>query len=316
MRILVVGAGAVGGYFGARLLAAGRDVVFLVRPRRAEILARAGLRVISPCGDIDLPRPPTVTADALSGEFDLVLLSCKAYDLEQAMADFAPAVGPRTAILPLLNGMGHLDVLQRRFGPEKTLGGFCMISTTLDAEGRIVHLANAHLLVFGERDKTRGPRADAVSRDLSKAGFDSRLSANILQEMWDKWVFIATFSGITCLMRGAIGDVVAAGGAGYASALLDECAAIAAGSGFAPARATLDNFREMATAKGSLLTVSMMRDLENGSRIEADHMIGDLLQRAGDDGRAAPLLRLAYTHLKTYQARAARNAAGGAGAAV
>ena len=171
MRTLVVGAGAIGGYFGGRLLEAGRDVTFLVRPRRAAELARTGLAIRSRLGDADLPEPPLVFADKLAEPFDLVLLACKAYDLDGAMASFAPAVGPDTAILPLLNGIRHLDELQARFGVAHVLGGQCVISTTLDLEGRIVHLGDAHTLTFGELDgfrfgAHRDDRQRAVGRSL------------------------------------------------------------------------------------------------------------------------------------------------------
>jgi 2-dehydropantoate 2-reductase len=305
MRILVVGAGAIGGYFGGRLLEAGRDVTFLVRPRRATALAKSGLSIRSRLGDVDLPAPPTVTADALRGPYDLILLSLKAYDLEAAAESFAPAVGPDTAILPLLNGMRHLDVLVARFGGGHVLGGQCLISTVLDAEGRVQHLNDTHLLAFGERDGSRSERAEAIAAAFAGARFDTRLSDGILQEMWEKWVFIATCAGITCLMRGTVGDIVAAGGADLATGLLDECAAIAAKEGFRPSDAALARSRAMFTAAGSGLTASMFRDLEGGGSIEADHIVGDLLRRS--EG-ASPLLRTAFVHLKTYEARRAREA--------
>src|SRR5579863_9827254 len=188
MRILVVGAGAIGGYFGGRLLAAGRDVTFLVRAGRAAQLASGGLAIRSVHGDLDLPAPPTAQAGSISAPFDLVLLSCKAYDLEGAIESFAPAVGPATAILPLLNGMAHLDALDRRFGAGHALGGLCVISATLDPEGRVRHLNDLHALVFGERDGASSKRVEAIDAALSSAGFDARLSAAIEQDMWDKWV--------------------------------------------------------------------------------------------------------------------------------
>src|SRR3979411_3179995 len=118
MRILVVGAGAIGGYFGGRLLQAGRDVTFLVRPKRASELASAGLVIKSPLGAVTLKNPPTVQADKLNEQFDVVLLSCKAFDLEDAIKSFAPAVGPQTAIIPLLNGLLHLHVLHGKVGAQ------------------------------------------------------------------------------------------------------------------------------------------------------------------------------------------------------
>jgi 2-dehydropantoate 2-reductase len=155
MRFLIVGAGAIGGYFGGRLLEAGRDVTFLVRPRRAAQLAHVGLVIRSRFGDIGLPPPPCLLADQLSEPFEVILLACKAYDLAGAMDSFAPAVGPRTAILPLHNGMSHLHALDGRFGPDRVLGGKCMISSTIDADGRVVHLNDTHEQVFGERGAMR-----------------------------------------------------------------------------------------------------------------------------------------------------------------
>ena len=308
MRILVVGAGATGGYFGGRLLQAGRDVTFLVRPRRAALLREHGLTIRSRVGDFHRPAPPVVTQETLRETFDLVLLSCKAYDLDDAIASFAPAVGPSGAILPLLNGMRHLDVLAERFGAERVLGGQCVISSTLDAEGAILHLNDLHSLTFGELSGGRSARIEAIAADLSDAGFEARLSEAIRQEMWEKWVFIATIAGMTCLMRASTGDIVAAGAAELTSSLVDECAAIAAAQGFAPRPAVLERARAAFIAPGSPLTASMLRDIENGMPVEADHVLGDLLRRAAKPGDH-PILRIAYAHLKAYEARRAREAA-------
>jgi 2-dehydropantoate 2-reductase len=304
MKILVVGAGAVGGYFGGRLLQAGRDVTFLVRPRRAALLAEHGLSIKSPLGDFLKHDPPTITQDALNAPFDLILLSCKAYDLDSAIASFADAVGQNTAILPLLNGMRHLDVLADRFGARSVLGGQCVISSTLDADGGIVHLNDLQSLTFGEQDGSRTARVEAIEAAFSGA-FDSRLSENIRQDMWEKWTFIASTAGITCLMRATIGDIVAADAAGLAIALLDECSAIAASQGFAPREASLERVRAMLTKAGSPLTASMLRDLEAGMPSEGEHILGDFLRRAAisDD---CPALRIATAHVRAYEARRER----------
>ena len=305
MRILVVGAGATGGYFGGRLSQAGRDVTFLVRPRRAAALREHGLSIKSRLGDYLLRAPSIVTEDTLADAFDLVLLSCKAYDLDGAIASFAGAVGPGTAVLPLLNGMRHMDVLADRFGADRILGGQCVISATLDADGGIVHLNDLHSLTFGETDGSRAPRIEAIASTLSGAGFEARLSDDIKQEMWEKWVFIAAAAGITSLMRATIGDIVAAGAADLASGLLDECASIAGQQGFAPRPQMLERVRANFTAPGSPLTASMLRDIEGGTPVEGDHILGDLLRRAANEA-AHPLLRIAYLHVKAYEARRGR----------
>ena len=303
MRILVVGAGAIGGYFGARLLAAGRDVSFLVRPRRAEQLQRIGLAVTSPHGNLDLSTPPLRYAQNLAEFYDLVILSCKSYDLEHSMDDFAPAMGPESRVLPLLNGLRHLDLLDARFGARRVLGGVARISSTLDADGRIHQLGPFNELVFGSR--TPGAIDDDIAQMLRTPGFDTHLSADILHEMWEKWVFIAAAAATTSLMRAAVGDIVAANAVHVPMGLMRECAAIAAENGFAPREKATAAGLAVLAAPGSLFTASMLRDIEQRSRIEADHIIGDLLRRASNAAHT-PLLGTAYAHLKAYEARRAR----------
>ncbi|MBF5009973.1 2-dehydropantoate 2-reductase [Burkholderia pseudomultivorans] len=310
MRILVVGAGAVGGYFGGRLAAAGRDVTFLVREARAAALARDGLVIRSPRGDLTLTNVQTVRAgDAGAGvaPFDLVLLSCKAYSLDDAVASFAPFVGPQTLILPMLNGMRHLDVLRERFGAAQVLGGLCVIAATLDREQRIVHLNDTHGVTFGELAGGESPRVRALAGVLGGAGFDATLSDDIAARMWDKWVFLATLAASTSLLRGSVGDILAApDGRRLLETMLDECSAIAAHNGYRPDPVAIERMQRMVLTP-SPLTASMLRDVENRARVEADHVIGDLLARrdprAGD---TLSLLRIAYNHLKTYETRVAR----------
>ncbi|MDP9010395.1 MAG: ketopantoate reductase family protein [Pseudomonadota bacterium] len=306
MRILIVGAGAIGGYFGARLIAAARDVTFLVRPRRAEQL-RNGLKVTSPLGDLDLPTPPVTTAETLRGFYDLVILSSKSYDLEASIHDFAPAVGPSSQILPLLNGLRHLDVLDARFGAGRVLGGLARISSTLDAEGRIHQLGTFNALAFGSRNRGSESNIEEIADALRVPGFDAHLSANILHEMWEKWVFIAAAAATTSLMRATVGDIVAAGAQNIPTGLLQECSAIAAANGFAPREAAMNMGISILTAPGSLFTASMLRDIEQGSRIEADHIVGDLLKRSPGSVHS-PLLATAYAHLRAYEERRKREA--------
>jgi len=305
VRILVVGAGAIGGYFGSRLLAAGRDVTFLVRSRRAEQLRRNGLVVVSPLGNLDLPAPPLVTADDLNSTYDLIIVSSKSYDLEGSIKDFGPGVGPNSRVLPLLNGMRHLDGLDARFGAERVLGGLARISSTLDADGRIQQLGTFNALAFGARARGSEPLIDAIAAALRVSGFEAHLSSEILHEMWEKWVFIAAAASTTSLMRATVGDILAAGARDIPERLMQECAAIAAENGFAPREAATNAGMAVLTAPGSAFTASMLRDIEQGSRIEADHIVGDLLRRASNPLRTS-LLATAYAHLRAYEARRKR----------
>jgi 2-dehydropantoate 2-reductase len=306
MKTLVIGAGSIGGYFGARMLQAKRDVTFLVRPARAKRLAEHGLILKSTAGDLTIDAPPTVTTDQIKEPFDLIILTCKAYDLESAVQDFAPAVGASTKILPLLNGLSHLDVLDKRFGAEHVLGGLAAISTTLDGEGRIHHVSPFHSLSYGLRQADQDGTAEKLKSALGDAGFEALYRDNIMQDMWEKWVFIASLGAGTSFMRATVGDIIAAGKGDVLTRLFSECSAIATENGFTPTAAAAERGLGILTAKGSPLTASMMRDIENKNAIEADHIVGDLLQRGHDNESRRPLLLMAYAHLKSYEARRSR----------
>ena len=303
MRILVVGAGATGGYFGGRLAEAGRDVTFLVRGGRAEQLRRSGLQIKSPHGDLVL-QPRLITAGALNHPFDAVLLAVKAFALKDALDDLAPAVGPATMIVPFLNGMRHVEVLIGRFGERAILGGVCVVATMLDADGRVVQLGDMQELAYGERDGTMSARVRALDAQLQDAGFKAQATDTILLRMWEKWVLLATVGGVTGLMRGTVGEVEAApGGAEFALAFLAECIAVATAAGFAPREPFVKTAQGMITARGSGFASSMSRDMGVGAPIEADQIIGDLLARARRHGVHTPLLALANAHLAVYQNR-------------
>ena len=303
LRILIVGAGAVGGYFGGRLAQAGRDVTFLVRPSSAEQLSQDGLRIISPHGDAVLS-PKVIIADKIDAPYDTVFLSVKAYALEAAMNDFAAAVGPETIIFPVLNGMRHIDILTKRFGEHAVIGGVCLVAAEIDHQGRIVQLADFQRLVYGERNGETTPRLTALDATLQGAGFDARLSLEIMQAMWEKWVQLASLGAITCLMRGTIGEIVAApGGAELSIDVLNESVAVATACGHKPSEKVLSRHAAAMTAPGSSLTSSMYRDLRKGAPVEADHILGDFIERGSAHGVATPLLKAAFVNLHIYQNR-------------
>lgn len=314
MRVLVVGAGAIGGYFGGRLLLAGRDVTFLVRPRRAEQIRKYGFAVRAAAGGAEELNARAIVSEQIEAPYDLVLVCCKAYDLASAMDGFAPAVGPETTILPLLNGLRHLDLLSERFGAARLLGGQCIITATLDERGHAVLLGPTATLTFGELNGTLSRRIDAIATTMQDAGFVVQVSNAVLLEMWEKWVLLATFAGMTCLMRGAIGDIVAAGAAGLTEALLEECRHIAASQDQVIRPEVLQRIRTLLTQAGSTIMASMLRDVERGAMTEADHVLGDLLHRqSASAGNSPSLLQIAYLHLKTYEARRTREGSPSAG---
>jgi 2-dehydropantoate 2-reductase len=303
MRMLVVGAGSTGGYFGGRLAQAGRDVTFLVRAARAAQLAERGLQILSPHGDFTL-RPQLVTVERLSGSYDAILLAVKAFSLDSALEDMAPAVGPETMILPVLNGMKHVDVLAGSFGKRTVIGCACKIVGSVDDRGRIVQHNLIQDIAYGEMGGEVSPRIEALDRFMRDSGFDARLSPVIEREMWEKWILLAGLGGINCLMRGTIGEVVQAPrGAEFALAVLEEIVAVVAAVGVPPSPGFVTAARAALTATGSTLTSSMYRDLQRGVRIEADQIIGDLIARGQKTGLRIPLLDAIYAHLCVYQHR-------------
>ncbi len=307
MRVLVVGAGAVGGYFGGRLAEVGRNVTFLLRPARAEQLERDGLQIVSQYGDARI-RVHTVQSGAIRSAYDVILLATKAYGLDQAIIDFQAAVGERTVVLPLLNGMRHLDALTARFGPQRVLGGLCAIAATVDDSGRIVQLmVPVHEIVFGELDGTDSERVRQVGALFEGAKCDARASHTIVLEMWEKWAWLATLAGITCLMRASLGDILKApGGREAILGLSEEAHGVAAAHGYQPRPETLARVHGLLTQEGSTLTASMLRDLERGAQAEGEHVLGDMARRARAVGHPTPVLDLARAHVGAYTARRVR----------
>src|ERR1700686_74013 len=297
MQILVIGAGAVGGFFGGRLAQANRDVTFLVHRKRAEAIKVNGLQIVSPHGDVKL-HPKTIGAEQINQAYDLILLGLKNYALSAAMNCFASAVGTDPMILPFLNGMSHIDLLIARFGKRAVLGGVCLVATEIDQEGRILQLAGFQKLIYGELDGSITPRLEKVDATLQGAGFDAAMSSHIMQDMWEKWVMIASVGGITCLLRGNIGEIGATpGGADLSRAILRECSDIARSCGHPPSESFLEQQAADVTAPGSQLTSSMYRDLKKGAPVEVDSILGDLLERGTKAGLPTPLLRAAFVNL-------------------
>ena len=306
MCILILGAGAIGGYYGGRLAAAGRDVTFLVRPARAALLSEKELVVASPNGDAAV-KAKTVTRDTLAPGFDLVVLGCKAYDLPDAIEAVRPGVGPDTTVLPLLNGLAHLETLDAAFGAERVIGGCAHISVTLAKDGTIRHFAKLDSLTFGERAGGTSPRCDAIAAAFAGAGFKSVPSDNVMQVMWEKFALITAASGLTGAMRAPIGAIVATrDGLRLSREMISECEAVAAASGL-PVRPQAHTMTTgLLTSAGSPFTASMLRDIEAGTEIECEHLQGDMIRRAEALGIATPLLLMAYCHLQAYRNRRAQ----------
>jgi 2-dehydropantoate 2-reductase len=301
MRVLVLGAGATGGYYGAQLVASGAAVDFLVRPKRAKALARDGLSIRTTRGDLHAPANALLAIPAAYA-CDLVILSCKSYDLASAIEAIGPAMAGNTLLLPLLNGLRHLDTLDQAFGADKVLGGLCHISVALESDGSIRQVGTLDRLSFGSRPGLpKIPKRIRLGLQGMRA--ETLYCEDILGAMWNKFTMLSALAGITCLMRASIGQIVAVpGGADIVRRLYLECCEVARHSGFGPSGDDVEQALRILTAEHSPLKASMLRDLERGHRTEVEHVVGDMLDRARAFGIDAPLLGAACAHLRVHEA--------------
>jgi 2-dehydropantoate 2-reductase len=302
MRLLFVGAGAVGGFVAARTLEGGQDVTVLAHPARARSLREHGLVVVTPSATTT-SRPNVVTADELTADYDAVVLAVKADVLDGAMADIAPAVTPDTMVVPFLNGMGHIDRLVDRFG-SSVIGGVLRVATELQADGSVRLLDPLFAIEIGELDGKPSERTDALGTAFRAAGAQVTVSRHIMADMWNKWVFIASIGAITGLMRGPIGEIVAVrGGDAFARAVVAEACSVAAAAGYPLTDAQRQGVEQTVTAQGSPATSSLSRDLLAGHKTEVEPVLGDLVARASAAGLAVPYLTAATLALRVHNQR-------------
>ncbi|MCW5747397.1 MAG: ketopantoate reductase family protein [Alphaproteobacteria bacterium] len=310
MRILSIGAGAISGYYGACLLRGGRDVTFQVRPRRAAQLAQGGLRVKAEEGDFSVPAR-TVAPGEVRTPFDLIIVGTKSYGLNEAMDQFAPAVGPNSIVMPILNGLAHFEILSRRFGADKVMGCAAQLSVAMDGDGVLTRVWN-NTLQYGELAGGTSDRVRALYDVLSVPGLTVEAHEDIMHVLWQKFVQVGISAGVTGMMRGSIGEILAAGGKDLILGGLAECQAIATAAGNPPSQAFIEGYKEwLKTAQGSPIKASLLRDIERGAPTESEHIIGDLTARARALGVATPILDIARVHLAVYEiSRRAREANG------
>jgi 2-dehydropantoate 2-reductase len=305
-RILVLGAGGIGGYFGGRLVESGADVTFLVREGRRKILAEHGLQIESPFGNAQLAVKTVVVSD-VTPIYDAVILTCKAYDLDTAVAAIAPAVAPAGYVLPFLNGIAHIDALNQRFGPHRVLGGTAKIQSTVMPNGAIRQFNDWHTLTFGEQSGEMTVRVRTLAALFAAAkGVEAFAVTDIVQRMWEKLVHLSTAAAMTCLMRANVGEIVRTTNGG--ELFLDQLhcgAAIAAANGHAPSEVFMKTWEETFSQRDSEYATSMLRDVERGGQTEVEHILGFMLNKAIEANIAHRTLLLAYTHIKAFEQRRA-----------
>jgi 2-dehydropantoate 2-reductase len=303
MKILMLGAGGIGGAIGGRLAEAGADVTFLVREKRKAQLERDGLQIESQFGNAQLKVNAKLQSE-IKPVYDLVILTCKAYDLDSAIETIRPAMSGNTAVLPLLNGLAHIERLNQEFGAGNVMGGTAKIQVTLMPDGVVRQLNDWQTVTFGEQDCSQSERANNFKSLLDRTPIEAKLSLQIMRDMWLKVVHLSTVAGMTCLMRANIGEIVRTPeGSALLKSFLMANAAIAAKAGHQPDEKFLGTYLELFGQTQSAYEASMLRDLEKGSFIESEHILGFMLRKCREAGLPDALHLAAYTHVKAYEQR-------------
>ncbi len=307
MRFLVLGAGALGGYFGGKLVQGGADVTFLVRPKRAVQLAEHGLVVKAHEGEIRVPAK-TLQAGEVAAGYDVVLLCCKAYDLDEAIAAVAPAIGAGSAVLPMLNGVRHVATLAERFGQQHVLGGLTAVNAALASNGDIVQSpVKIEMTAFGELGGELSERCLAIQRAFGDGGMKASASDAIMTALWAKFVGFGCIASVATLCRSPAGAIAAVPAAApFVTAIIDECTRIATAEGYPPPASIIEVIRGLFSQPGSTYRPSILVDMSEGRRTEGEHTIGDLVDRAGRHGISAPILTAARCNLQIYEAQRAK----------
>jgi len=300
MKILIVGAGGIGGYFGAKLINAGADITFLLREKRHQLIQAHGLTIETPKGSFTV-HPKAVTADQLEPVYDLIILAPKAFDLDDSLKSLTKA-STQGVLLPFLNGLSHMEALDQQFGKARVMGGVAHIAAMITDTGAVRQLTDLDMLTVGPRSPEHVALAKEFIALCKQADFNSAYSENIEQVLWDKWVFLATLAGMTTLCRGSVGDIVATPyGQELTLAMYEECCSIAKASGQAIGDIPKGKAIEMLTKVGSPFTASMLRDLISGQKTEHEHILGQMIIKGAQAGMGCQLLKMAYTQIAVSQ---------------
>lgn len=301
MKILVLGAGAIGGYYGGRLVQAGADVTFMVRAPRAKVLANSGLIIKSDLGDFSSPIK-IILPNEPSPNFDLILLACKAYDLDSALDSLKSAVGNKTIIIPLLNGVKHINKISDIYPDAECWPGLAKISTTLTPGGEIHQFDNVNQLIFGSINGHQDERANELLFFFKKQSVDATFSNRVMNDLWEKFTFLSTLAGITCLMRGSIDEILQVpSGQDLITQLLTECSQVSDAAGFSLEPHIFTQYLDHLIGPSFGLKSSMLRDIEKSHKTEVEHILGDMLQRAHKFHLSVPLLEIATAHVRTFE---------------
>lgn len=301
MRVAIMGSGGVGGYFGARLAAAGADVTFIARGAHLAAMRVAGLRIRSAVGDLHL-EPVQATDDTSAiGPVDFVLFAVKLWDTESAAAACHPLIGAQTAVIPFQNGVDAVSVLTRQLGAAAVMGGVAHIASTIAEPGVIAHTGTLARLTFGEVDGGRSARAEALLAACRSAGFEAHISDDIQGEIWRKFVFLVGISGLTAMTRKSAGELRADPDIRpILRRAMEETRLVANARGVTVPADYVGQTLQFIDGLAPAMKSSMLNDLDNGRRLEAPWLCGAVVRMASEYGIDTPVNATIYAALKPY----------------
>ena len=303
MRIAIIGAGGVGGYFGARLQQAGADVHFVARGAHLAAMRRDGLTIESPLGDIHLPKVKVTETPADIGPADIVWLAVKLWDMDGAVQSMRPLIGPGTGIISFQNGVQKDDVLRAAFGDNAVMGGVAYVATNIDRPGVIKHTGTMQRLIFGEYDGRRSKRAETLFDFCVRGGINAELSDNVRKAIWEKFVFLVGLSGSTTTIRETIGPIRSnRQSRRFLSELMRETVAVGRALGVALPADFADQRLAFVDSLPDAMTSSMHHDLKAGKRLEVSWLSGGVAQLGEKAGVATPMNRAVWDILALYEA--------------
>jgi 2-dehydropantoate 2-reductase len=301
MKIAIVGAGGVGGYFGARLAACGEDVWFIARGAHLAAMKEKGLQIYSANGDVLVKPVQATDRPREAGTADLVIIAVKLWSTEQALADAQPLVGPNTALVSFQNGVVAVDQIARAFGRERTLGGVANIAAVIEAPGVIRHTGTMAFLSFGEPDGRHSPRVQALAAACAKAGIQHKIADDIQKAIWEKYVFLVAASGMTALTRLPLGPIREDPDTRALTAqVMSEVAAVGRAQGVALDPDLTDKLLARLDGLPREMVASMLGDLERGNRLELPWLSGGVVQLGRQLGVPTPANQFIYAALKHY----------------
>jgi 2-dehydropantoate 2-reductase len=303
MRIAAMAAGAVGGYFGARMAAAGQDVFFIARGAHRDAIQKNGLKIESVHGDLHLPKPNVTDDPAKVGPVDIVLFAVKLWDTETAAASARPLLGPDSRLITFQNGVDSVERVSDVLGAERVVGGAAYIATTIASPGTIKHTSQFARIRFGRADKKPDDKLNAFVEAGKAAKLDIDLSADIESELWQKFIFLTAMAGSTAGLRSSIGPIAADPELrGFFRALMDEAFAVGKAKGVALDPAYLEERTAFVTTKIEPgMKASMAHDLERGNRLELDWLAGKVRAFGREFGIPTPASDTVYTVLKLHR---------------